>query len=112
GERALGLRAISDVAADALHFGTLTGADRHLAPGDPALAFGRRDLLVVAARSIWRDRGCTLLNHLRLKAFADECFARAVGQPAKRVVGVGDAALAVAAHDHVALGCQERACAL
>jgi hypothetical protein len=112
GERALGLRTIGDVAADALHFGTLTGADRHLAPSDPALAFGSRNFLVVAARAIGSDRGCALLNHLRLIACADERVARAAGERAERVVGVSDAALAVAAHDHVALGCQERACAL
>ncbi len=67
GERAFGLGAVGDVAADALQFGRLAGvgANQALAPGDPARPERGRDLLVVDPGAVGLDRGVALLEHGR-----------------------------------------------
>ena len=90
----------------------MTGADRHLAPGDPARPIGGGDLLVVAARAVGRERGQALLDHLGQIARADQRLAGAAGERAEGVIRVGDAALPVAAHDQVALRFEKAARAL
>ena len=109
GERALGLHAVGDVAADALHLGAGLAADahHHLAPGDPARAGVGGDLLVVDARAVGGMRGGALLEHRQREGGADERLARPLGERAERIVDIGDAAVGVAAHDHVALRGQE-----
>ena len=109
GQRMLGLDPIGHVAADALHLGLLSAAHHDLAPGDPARAVGGLDLLIVDAGAVARERGDALLDHRQRKIRADDLLAGASGQRAERVVGVGDAMLAVVAHDHVALRLDEAA---
>jgi hypothetical protein len=52
GQRAFGLDPVGDVASDALRFAAAIGAHGDLAPGDPALAGRRSDLLIVSARAV------------------------------------------------------------
>ena len=113
-ERAFGLGAVGDVAADALHLRRLAGigADQAFAPGDPARPERGRDLLVVDPRAVGLERGVALLEHLELEAAADQRFARLLGQFAIGVVGEGDAAVGVAQHDQVALRFEQAAGAL
>ena len=61
-QRALGVGAVGDVAADALHFAAGVAAHGHLAPGDPARARGGRDFLVVNARAVRQQAGLALLS--------------------------------------------------
>ena len=53
------------------------------------------------------QRGVALLDHRQLERGADQLAARAAGERAEGIVDVGDAAVAVAAHDHVALRFEE-----
>ena len=62
GERALGLDAVGDIAADALHFGAGIAAHRDLAPGDPAAAGAGGDFLVVDAGAVRRARRMSLCS--------------------------------------------------
>ncbi len=105
GERALGLHAVGDVAADTLHLGAgqRRGPHHHLTPGDPARAGVGRDLLVVDACSVGRMRRGALFQHRQRERSADKLGARPLGQHAECVVDIGDAAVDVAANDHVAL---------
>ena len=102
---ALGLDPVGDIAADALHFGTRSCAGAHddLAPGDPARAPLGCDFLIVDARAVREHRGFALLGGRQREVAAEERRALARSESAKGVVGEGDAALAVAAHNHVAL---------
>src|SRR5262249_13324760 len=103
GECALDLGAIGNVASDTLNLRSLGGADCGLAPGDPALAVGSRDFLVVRARSVGGERGVPLRDHGWRKVGAEKLLAAAGNKRAERIVGVGDAPAAVAPDDHVAL---------
>ena len=107
GERPLGQHAVGHVAADALHLAGGAGAHRDLAPGDPARACGRGDLLVVDARAVGERRGFSLLLDRKRKRGRQNVFARAAGERTEGVVGIGDGAGAAAAHDHVALGLEK-----
>ncbi len=96
GQRALGLGAVGDVAADALHLGGLAGIvpDTALAPGDPARRrAGVVDLLVVHARAV-RSRSalspCSRTS--KSKRVPISALARLSGERAIGVVGEGDAA--------------------
>ena len=105
GERALRLDAAGHIAADALYLGSAlrTAAHDHVAPGDPARAVGRHDLLVVQARSIRQRCGLALRQQRRTERAAEQRVAGAREQRAIGIVHVGDAAVAAAAHDQVAL---------
>ena len=81
----------------------------HVAPGDPARAVAAGDLLIMHPGAVGLERGVALLDHLQGERGAGERFARRSGERAERVVDEGDAALAVAAHDDVALGLQKAA---
>ena len=48
-----------------------------------------------------------MLEHRRRKARTREFFARSSGQPAEGVIGVGNASVAVTAHDHIILRIEE-----
>ena len=113
-ERAFGLGAVGDVAADALHLGRLAGigADQAFAPGDPARPERGRDLLVVNPGAVGLERGVALLEHVEREAAADQRVARLFRQFAIGVVDEGDAAVAVAQHDQVALRFEQAAGAL
>ena len=99
--------AVGHVAADALHLAAAVGAHRHLAPGDPARAVGRGDLLVVHAGAVGETRNVALLSTGSAKAVREQAPRAGAGERAERVVGVGDGAAAVAAHDDVALRLEE-----
>ena len=105
GQRTLGLDAVGDVAADALDFGVLglLGPDHDVAPGEPARAVGGHDLLVVQPRAVRQHAGAALLQRRQRIGGAEQRLARRAGQGAIGVVDVGDAALAVAADDQIAL---------
>ena len=77
GQRAFGLDAVGDVAADALHLGVLglLGPDHDFAPGEPARAVGGHDLLVVQPRAVRQHAGAALLQRRRA---SDAC------RPARR----------------------------
>ncbi len=113
-ERAFGLGAVGDVAADILHFRGLAGVGSHqaFAPGDPSRPEAACDLLVVHPRAVGFDRGVALLEHVECEAAADQHLARPVGQIAIGVVGEGDASLEIAQHDQIALLFEQAAGAL
>ena len=104
-ERVLGGHPIGDVAADALQLGArLCGrAHQHVAPRDPARAVAAGDLLVMRTGAVRHDREVALHDHVEPEGLAEQRFARRPRQRAKGVVGVGDAPLAVAPDDDVAL---------
>ena len=58
------------------------------------------------------DRGVALLQHVKRKPAADQLAARLFGELAKGIVDEGDAAVAVAQHDQVALQFEQAAGAL
>ena len=105
GERAFGLHAVGDVAADALQLGAGLAARAHhyFAPGDPARAGLGGDLLVVDAGAVGGVRGGALLEHRQREGGSEQRLALPVGEHAERVVDIGDAPVGVAARDHVAL---------
>ena len=107
GQRLFGKHAVGHVAADALHFAAAVGAHGDFAPGDPARAVGRGDFLVVHLRAVGETTGFALLRNRQRKRGRQKVLARAAGKRAERVVGVGDRAVAVAAHDDVALRLEE-----
>jgi hypothetical protein len=98
---------VRDIAADAQDFGAVIGAHRRFAPGDPARRTGALDLLVVHAGSVGEHRHRPLLAHQKDTAMADEGIFRAAGEGAESIVGIGDASLAVVAHDQIALRLKE-----
>ncbi len=106
-QRALGVGAVGDVAADALHFAADIAAHGDLVPGDPARALRGRDLLVVDARAVGQEAGLALGVDGERNRSSQQLGAVAAGQRAEGVVGVGDRAFGVAAHDHVALRLEE-----
>ncbi len=114
-ERALGLGAVGDVAADALHFG---GRGRHRC--GPGLRARRSSAGPSAVAIFWSwirvpllsQRGVALLQHVEREPAADQRSARLSGELAIGVVGEGDAAVAVAQHDQVALRFEQAAGAL
>ncbi len=110
-QRALALGAVGDVAADALQLGGLAGIEPHqaLAPGHPARAERRGDLLVVNAGAVALAGAVTLLDHVEIEAGADQGSARLSREFAIGVIGEGDAALMVAQHDQVALRFEQAA---
>ena len=112
GQRLFGEHAVGHVAADALHFAAAVGAHGDFAPGDPARAVGRGDFLVVRLRAVGRRRVSPCSSDWQRKVGREKVLARAAGQRAKRVVGVGDGAVAVAAHDDVVLRLEEARSAL
>ncbi|MGY4283273.1 hypothetical protein ACVWXO_002493 [Bradyrhizobium sp. LM2.7] len=57
-------------------------------------------------------RAFALLQHVEIKARADQCVARSASQRAIGVVGKGDAALMIAQHDQIALLFEQAAGAL
>ena len=103
GQRALGIDAVGDVAADALHLARRIGAHGDFPPGDPARAAGRGDFLVVDPRAVGQGRCLALRFHGQREIGAKQRLARPPGQRAERVIGVSDRAFAVAADDDVAL---------
>ncbi len=103
GERAFCRRAIGHVAADALHLAVAVSAHGDFAPGDPAHAVGAGDFLVVNPRAVGEQRGVALLLHRQRECGAKKVVAAASGERAERVIGIGDGAVAVAAHDDVTL---------
>jgi hypothetical protein len=107
GERPLGQYAAGHVTADALRLAGGAGPHRDLAPGDPARACGRGDLLVVDARAVGERRGFSLFLDRKRKRGRQNVFARAAGKRTEGIVGIGDGAGAAAAHDHVALGLEK-----
>ncbi len=109
GERAPGGGAVGDVAADALRLGavSLIGAHRHVAPGNPARAVRRLDLLVMDARAVGENRDRALLQQRQRHVCADQGIAAASGERAEGVVHIGDAAGGVAPHDDVPLRLQK-----
>ncbi len=113
-EHALGLGAVGDVAADALHFRRAAGIrpDKTFAPGDPSRPQGTCDLLVVHPGAVGLQHADALLQHLEGEFAADQSFARQQRQIAIGVVDEGDAALGVAHHDQVALRFEQAAGAL
>ena len=80
----------------------LLGPDHDIAPA-PARAIGGHDLLVVQPRAVRQCAGAVLLERRQRGRRAEQRVARCAGQRAIGVVDVGDAALAVAADDQVAL---------
>ena len=113
-QRAFGLGAVGDVAADALQFGRLAGIVPYkpFAPRDPARADGRCDLLIVDAGAAALARAIALLQHVEVEPRADQRVAGLCGERAIGIVGEGDAALMVAQHDQVALRFEQAAGAL
>ena len=105
GERAFGLGAVGDVAADALHFGRLAG----IVPYKPSRQAIQRapsgvvDLLVVDARAVRLQRVSPCSSDVSVRACCRSALRAGSGQCAIGVVGKGDAAVAVAQHDQVAL---------
>src|SRR5258707_12032710 len=87
GKRALGLGAVGDVAADALHLGWLPrfAADQTFAPCNPSRPRGTGDLLVMNSRAIRFERGLALLKDGQWEATAGE---RAVRLPGQCAIGV------------------------
>ena len=114
GKRALGLGAVGDVAADALHLGRPAGVatDEAFAPCDPSRLQRAGDLLVMNSRAIRIERALALLKHGECEAAADQRAARLPGQFAIGVVDEGDGACGIAQHDQVALGFEQAAGAL
>ena len=103
-QRVLGLGAVGDVAADALNFGAAVLAPHHhVAPSEPARAVAGRDLLVVHPRAVGEHVGLALFEHGKRGGGAQERGAVLAGERAEGVVGVADAALAIAPYDQVAL---------
>ncbi|MEA2977079.1 MAG: hypothetical protein QOF19_2599 [Alphaproteobacteria bacterium] len=113
-QRALSLGAIGHVTSDALDFRIVVWSkiDGNLPPRDPAPAVGCGDLLIIDARPVGCGRGIALFQRRQGEIGADQRLAAAAGQRAEGVVGIGDDAAAVAAHDHVALRFEEIAGAL
>jgi hypothetical protein len=107
----LGLGAVGDVAADALHLGRPVGLapDQGFAPGDPARPERAPDLLVVHAGAVGLEGGVALLEHGQAEHLSGELGAGALRQHAEGLVGEGDAAGLVAQHDEVALGLEQAA---
>ena len=114
GKRALGLGAVGDVAADALHFGRPAGVATHeaFAPCDPSRLQRAGDLLVMNPRAVRLKRGLALLKDGECEATADQRASRLLGQFAIGVVDEGDSARRIAQHDQVALGFEQAAGAL
>ena len=76
-QRALGLDAVGDVAADALHLGAGFAAHRDFAPGDPARAIAAGDFLVVHARAVGQHRRRALRRERAIRmALTDQFVAR------------------------------------
>ncbi len=113
-QRAFGLGAVGDVAADALHLGGAAGigANQPLAPCDPSRSERGRDLLVVNPRAVRLKRRVTLFKDIELEVAADQRAARPLGQFAIGVVGKSDAAVGIAQNDQVALRFEQAAGAL
>ena len=114
GQRAFGLGAIGDVAADAFQLGRPAGigSDQAFAPGDPSRPEPGRNLLVVDAGAVGLDCGIALLQHRERKLAADQRAARRFGKFAIGLVDEGDAAFRIAQHDQIALGFEQAAGAL
>ena len=114
GERAFGLGAIGNVAADASHLGRLAGirSDQAFPPRDPSSPERARDLLVVARCAICQQRGLALFKHIEGEFTADQRALRPLGQLAIGVVGKSERALEVAQHDQIALRLEQAAGAL
>ena len=74
-QRALGLDARRDVAADGLHLVAVVGAHRDLAPGDPARAAVAVDLLVMHAGAVGEHGDLALLAHREAERLADQARA-------------------------------------
>jgi len=72
----------------------------------------RRDLLVGDSCAVREHRRPTVLDDVERESGTGERFARSPGQRAEGVIHIGDAAVAVAPHDHVALRFEEAARAL
>ena len=112
-ERALGLDAVGDVAADALHFGARLRRA-------PRLRARRSSARRRRWRSSGRARACRRRARRRRPVRARGSSTAVpisasrglAGERAEGVVGVGDAAARVAAHDQVALRFQQAARAL
>ena len=113
-ERAFGLGAVGDVAADALQIGRPVGVGAHqrLAPGDPPRPEPGRHLLVVNPGAVRLMGGVALLEHVQRETAADQRRARLLRQGTERVVDEGDDAVGIAQHDQVALGFEQAAGAL
>ena len=105
----LGLDAVGHVAADALDFGAGPAAHHDLAPGDPARGRSTDDILVVHAGAVGQHREGPLRDNGQFGGGADQVGAAEPGEGAEGVVGVGDTAARVAAHDQVALRLQQAA---
>ena len=91
GERVFALGAVGDVAADALDLAHARGgiADRDVAPGDPARAIRRGDLLVVHARAVRQRRDRALFEQRQRNVAADQRPRAEAGKAAKRIVRIG-----------------------
>src|SRR5258707_15852785 len=78
GKRALGLGAVGDVAADALHLGRSAGVatNQAFAPCDPSRSERARDLLVMNSRAIRIERGLALFKHGECEAAANQRASR------------------------------------
>ena len=113
-QRALGLGAIGDVAADALQLRRLfrIGPQQAFAPGDPFRPERRCDLLVVDPRAARLQRAFALLQNLEGEAAADQRLSRPCRELAIGVIDKDDAAFRVADHDQVALLLEQAAGAL
>ena len=111
GQRALGARAVGDVAAHTLHVGGLVrvAADQSFAPGDPARSKRAVDLLVVNAGAIRLKGNSALFQHGQYEARPDQGLARLARKRAVRIVDRGDDAVTVAQHDQIALGFEQAA---
>jgi hypothetical protein len=112
GQCVLRLDSGGDVASDGLHLRMLAGADHDFAPGDPPRAVRRRDLLIMDAGGVGKERGIALLEDAQRHGAPEQLCPAASAQPAKGIIGVGDGARTVMAHDDVALGFQQTARAL
>src|SRR3984893_2216714 len=94
GQRALGLGAVGDVAADALHLGWLSRivTDQAFAPCDPSPSQGTSDLLVMNPRAVRLKRALALLEHREGETAADQRAARLSRQFAIGVIDESDGA--------------------
>ena len=107
GERALGMGAVGDVAADALNLEALAAAHRDLAPGDPAQALRGLEPLVVHAGAVGQHGDVALLGNREPERGPEQRLAGSAGERAECVIGVGDQAVGTATDDDVALGLDE-----
>ncbi len=113
GERVLGLDAVGDVAADALHFGRpRRRAPRLRARRSSACRRRADDLWSCTRVPSGEHRHGALRENGQFGRGADQGLAAAAGERAEGVIGVSDAAAGVAAHDQVALRLQQTARAL